>query len=352
MRRLALLLLAALAAAGCGQKSDPVTPQTRIPRPVSTLSASPRPGAIDVAWTNPTRRADGARLYDLAVARVYRTADEGDAPPRAAMLEGGRVVGWTEIASLSLFPPGPGTGEEAKITDSSDLVYGRRYTYVVVTADAQGRTSLPSNRAVVDYAAAPEAPGGLTAEAGDHRVRLAWEPPERLLDGRTYGIPITYEILRSPSPDGPLTPLPTGPITETAYADTSADNDTTYSYAVRAVRQEHATTIRGPASQRVAATPVKTSAPAPPTDLVAAGSGTAVRLAWRGSPDADVAAYVVYRAAGRGTFVRVGSVRAPTTTFVDRDVPAGVYRYAVTAQDASSRANESARSNEVSVSLP
>ena len=67
---------------------------------------------------------------------------------------------------------------------------------------------------------------------------------------------------------------------------------------------------------------------------------------------ADVGAYVVYRAAGGGPFVRVGSVQPPATTFVDRGVPPGRYRYVVTAQDTSTRANESARSNEVAVSVP
>jgi hypothetical protein len=50
--------------------------------------------------------------------------------------------------------------------------------------------------------------------------------------------------------------------------------------------------------------------------------------------------------------MRVGSVRPPATTFVDRGVPAGRYRYVVTAQDASVRANESERSNEVAVAVP
>jgi len=45
-------------------------------------------------------------------------------------------------------------------------------------------------------------------------------------------------------------------------------------------------------------------------------------------------------------------VRAPGTTFTDRDVSPGTYRYAVTAQDTSVRANESARSNEVTVTVP
>ncbi|MBI4247747.1 MAG: hypothetical protein HY614_11240, partial [Candidatus Rokubacteria bacterium] len=70
------------------------------------------------------------------------------------------------------------------------------------------------------------------------------------------------------------------------------------------------------------------------------------------SPDADVAAYIIYRAAPGGALVRMGSVRAPATTFVDREVPSGTWRYAVSAQDTSSQANESPRSSEVAVTLP
>jgi hypothetical protein len=77
-----------------------------------------------------------------------------------------------------------------------------------------------------------------------------------------------------------------------------------------------------------------------------------VRLSWTPGVEADLGTYVVYRARESGPFLRVGSVRAPASTFTDRDVPSGRYRYAVTAQDTSVRANESARSNEVTVTVP
>jgi hypothetical protein len=77
-----------------------------------------------------------------------------------------------------------------------------------------------------------------------------------------------------------------------------------------------------------------------------------VRLTWSASPESDIAAYIVYRAAAGRAFERVGSTRAPTATFVDRDVTRGTYRYAVTAQDSAVRPNESGRSNEVVVSVP
>ena len=77
-----------------------------------------------------------------------------------------------------------------------------------------------------------------------------------------------------------------------------------------------------------------------------------MRLSWSPSPEADVAGYIVYRAPVGGDFERIGSISAPGTTYVDRTVPRGTYRYVVTAQDKAARPNESARSNEVRVSLP
>jgi hypothetical protein len=92
--------------------------------------------------------------------------------------------------------------------------------------------------------------------------------------------------------------------------------------------------------------------PSAPANLVAIPAARTVRLSWAPSPERDVAGYVVYRAAGGGGLARIGSTASPSTVFVDADVPPGRYRYTVTARDAGARANESARSNEVTVSVP
>ena len=59
----------------------------------------------------------------------------------------------------------------------------------------------------------------------------------------------------------------------------------------------------------------------------------------------------LWRQKGTGR-ARVGSIRSPGTTFTDRELAPGTYRYRVTAQDATARANESVPSNEVSVTVP
>ncbi len=374
MTRRALLVLAlALVAAGCGKKVAPIPPEQRIPRPVTGLTATAVEGAIEVTWVNPTRRADNTRLVDLVAARVYRTDDEGLGEPKPALLSRGRILGYPELARLDLLlrpgPPGgrpivaapPPTapvtwtieGNAVRLTDRRDLVYGRRYTYVVVTEDYDGRVSPPSARVSIVYLAPPRPPTGLTAVAGEHEVRLTWTAPTELVDGAPLPAPPLYEVLRSASPDAPLVSITPAPVAGTTFVDHGVENDRAYTYALRPIRVQGTTVARGEPSERVTATPVDLTPPSAPTNLVAtpAGSGV-VRLSWAASPEADVALYVVYRGPATGALERIGTVRAPTTTFVDRDLPRGTYRYAVSAQDASARANESARSGEVTVAVP
>jgi predicted small lipoprotein YifL len=348
----ALLLLVALGA--CGRKGPPVAPERRVPSPVSDLSGTVREGGVELSWSVPRRRVDNTRLLDLGVARVFRTDDAGQGDPKPALLSHDRVAGYTEVGTVQLGdPPSPQMqGNRVVFSDRRNLTVGRRYTYVVVTADALGRTSPPSGRLSLTFAAGPEPPTDLQAVPGERQVRLSWQPSARFTDGSPVPGPLVYEVLRAPTADAPLAPIARTTPGVTTMTDRGLENERAYHYAVRAVRQEGSTQIEGEPTARVVGTPTDVTAPAPAADLVAIPSQDTVRLSWTPSPDADVAAHVVYRATGSGPFTRVGSVRAPGTTFTDRDVPPGTYRYAVTAQDASVRANESARSNEVDVTVP
>src|SRR5439155_8694228 len=115
---------------------------------------------IELTWTNPTRRVDGTPLRDITLARVFRVKDAGGGEPKTAMQVDGRIAGYTEITTVSLDAPAPAfvAGPRVTVTDGRGLTFGRRYTYVVVTADARRRTSPPSRRASVTYIAAPEPP--------------------------------------------------------------------------------------------------------------------------------------------------------------------------------------------------
>ena len=247
------LALTAFVLGGCGKKGPIVAPERRVPAPPSELRASVEERTIVVSWSNPRTRADGSRLRDLALVRLFRRDEVPDAPPKPAMLSGDRVVGYQEIVRIAL-DAAPPAGVQLQdggvsVRDSGGLSFGRRYVYVVTAEDSLGRSSPPS--------------------------------------------------------------------------------------------------------AAVAVTPVDTTPPSPPTRLIAIPAAGSVRLAWNASPEEDVALYAVYRAEGTGAFVRIATVQPITTLYTDRDVQSGrTYRYAVTALDRARKANESARSNEVSVTVP
>ena len=348
----AALVLPALPA--CGRKGTPVAPERRIPQAVSDLRGVVRDGAIELSFSVPQRRMDNTRLIDPGLARVFRAEDTGEGEPRAALLKNDRVAGYTEVATIRLAdPPSPLVrGSRVAVSDRRELTLGRRYTYVVVTADAHGRTSAPSPRLSLTFAAAPGVPVDFIAEAGDREARLSWKPPARLTDGGAVGESLIYEILRAPTADAPLAPIARTTPGTTSMTDRNLENDRTYYYAVRAIRREGTTQVEGEATTTASVTPADVTPPASPTDLVAIPSESTVRLSWTPSTTGDVAAHVVYRGREGGPMERVGAVRMPGSTFTDQNVPPGRYRYTVTAQDAGARANESRPSNEVTVTVP
>jgi hypothetical protein len=346
--------LALLALAACGKKASPVAPEVRAPRPVADLTGGVHDTAIELAWTPPNRRVDNSRLRDVGLTRVFRVEDAGIGEPRVAMLVGDRIAGYTELASFGAADPAPvaARGGRLVFTDRQGLTYGRRYTYAVVVADTQGRLGPPATRVAVTYVPAAEAPANVAVAAGEGATTVRWDAPTRLVDGSAVTGALMYEVLRASAADAELAPITRLPITERVLIDRGLENERTYHYAVRAVRVVGDTTAYSRSSVRVAVTPRDTTPPTPPTNLVAIPSEAMVRLTWNPSPDRDVVGYVVYRALGSGAFERVGATRAPDTTYVDRGVARGAYRYAVSAQDAAAVPNESGRSNEVRATVP
>src|SRR5437867_3596689 len=118
--------------------------------------------------------------------------------------------------------------------------YGRRYTYVVVTADARRRTSPPSRRVSVTYLAAPEPPVSVTARPGEREARLAWQPPARLVDGSPATGPLAYEVLRAAAADAELTPVATAAPGQLTFTDHGLENERAYR------SEEHTSELQSP----------------------------------------------------------------------------------------------------------
>jgi len=347
----AVLLGVGLVWFGCGKKGPPVAPELRLPGAPADLGAIVDGDAVVVSWSIPKRRVDNTPLRDLVALKLFRREEPPGERPRPAMVSYGQVVGWDQLATVRLDAPAPAEVERDTVRwrDSKGLVVGKRYVYVVTATDSTGRSSPPTERLAMTFLAAPGPPRALTARAGDGRVDLTWQPPAALVDGSPLSGERRYLVLRGPA-DGPLAPLTPQPIAATTFADTGVANDTTYRYAVRAVRVEPSGQARGAQSPVASATPADTTPPRPPTDLVVVPASGMVRLAWRLSPDADVAGYAIYRAQGTGSFQRIGTADPVAGLYTDRTaVPGARYRYAVTALDSARTPNESPRSNEVAI---
>lgn len=361
---LALLLLLPPALAACGRRGPPVAPERRLPAAVQDLSAAVVGEGVRLSWTLPRIRVDRSPLSDLRRAEVHRRLETGERaePPRPAILTFGGLFGgpstlpgFERVANIVLAEPAPAVvvGGQVTYTDAQGLAFGRRYTYVVVAVDAQGRPSPPSNRVPVLLAAPPRPPTGLTARPGDREVRLTWTPPGSLETGTPIEGRLLYQVFRATSPEArPSRPLNPEPISTPSYVDLAVQNDATYHYAIRALLGP-----TGPASRLsdvVSAIPEDTTPPAQPRGLVAVAAGTTIRLAWEAGSDPDLAGYRVYRSTtpGRG-YQPLTPAPQPATTYADADVrPGQTYYYVVTAVDRARRANESIPSPEASATLP
>jgi predicted small lipoprotein YifL len=362
---LALGLTLPLTLAACGKRGPPVAPERRLPAAVQDLQAAVEGSGVRLVWTLPRIRVDRSALKDLRRAEVYRRLEDGapESPARPALVTFGGlfgpppgVSGFDRVASILLAEPGAGAqiqGPQVTYTDAADLVFGRRYTYVVVAIDDQGRPSPPSNRVVVAVVAPPTAPVGLQAQAGDGQVRLTWDAPASLVDGSPAPEDLVYDVFRatgSGEPGG--RPINPEPLVARQFVDLTARNDETYRYAVRARLGPGGPQSRP--SAVVTAVPEDATPPAQPRGLVAVLAGTSIRLAWQAVSDTDLAGYHVYRSttAGRG-YARLTAAPQTATTYVDTDVrPGQTYYYVVTAVDRARRANESVPSPEVSATRP
>lgn len=361
---LALALLMPVALAACGRRGPPVAPEHRLPAAVQDLSAAVVGEGVQLTWTLPGIRVDRSPLKDLRRTEVYRRLEApGDsAAPRPAILTFGglfggpsAVAGFERVADILLAEPGAAAVAGRRVTymDAEGLAFGRRYTYVVVAVDAQGRASPPSNRVDVARAAPPRPPGSFTARAGDREVRLSWEPPTGLEDGSPVTGALLYDVFRTTSPEArPERPLNPEPLATPSYADLTVQNDATYYYSARALLGP-----RGPASRptEVArATPEDRTPPAQPRGLVAVAAGATVRLVWQAVEDPDLAGYHIYRSTspGRGYEKLTPAAQQPTT-YVDTQVRRGqTYYYVVTAVDRARAANESVPSPEANATVP
>ena len=363
---LAALASAALLAAGCGKKGEPAPPLPRGPNAVKDLSIEQEGGEAVLTFSYPDRLLDGRPLSDLASIEIYRLPGATLSQAQSASRQSGAGTGALDRApgaaarrtALSARMNEQGfyrdavpvarlpVAELARRTRGATIVYRDDLLplfakagsvpsqgYAVVSVRRTRDRSPLSNIAII----APEIPPGppeivaVTAEEG--RVCLEWLPPGLDMAGKPAsigGYKVYRRLLSDDEYGDPLTP---SPLAGTAYVDLQAPYGGPIVYTVRATL---------PGKPRIEGLPAQEAGldyrdiypPPPPRRLDALSEGKLVRLFWDPVGVADLEGYIVFRAEGDGSPVRLTSQPIKDSFLTDEGVKPRVrYRYTVRAID-------------------
>jgi fibronectin type 3 domain-containing protein len=264
----------------------PVTPACTPPSKPTGLAATPGNGQIALAWTAST---GGATLYQV----LRGTATGG---PYAA------------IAT----PTSTGDAD-------TGLINGTTYYYVVNASNGSCSSANSAELAAAPVCTPPSVPT-LTAAPGDGKVVLSWTA--------ATGGAVSYVLSRGTVSGGPYGTVVASP-TVLTYTDTTAVNGTTYYYVVSSFNG----TCYSLNSAEVLDKPVAACNLVAPTGVTATPLSQQVRLNWTAVTNAT--SYGIGRSTTAGTgYTSVGTVTAPTVTFLDTAATNGTkYYYVVTASN-------------------
>jgi fibronectin type 3 domain-containing protein len=232
------------------------------------------------------------------------------------------------------YTPLPNPPTSAGFTDTK-LTNGTTYYYVVTASNGSCSSAASAQVSAVPICTPPSLPTGVKATPGDGKVSLSWT-------ASTNG-PAYYTVSRA---EGAGAYAPLGAPSTTSFTDNTAVNGHTYSYVVSASNN----TCSSDNTTAVTATPEAVCTQLPPTGVTATAASQKVTLNWTAADGASD--YDIYRSPTTGSgYAAVGTVNAPTTTFVDTDTTLKIgstYYYVVTANNATC---SSPNSTEVSATV-
>jgi fibronectin type 3 domain-containing protein len=220
------------------------------------------------------------------------------------------------------------TQATANDTDTG-LTNGTKYFYVVSAYNSAGQSANSAEVNATPVLAAPSAPTGLAATAGNAQASLSW--------AATSGAS-SYHVKRSAT-SGSETQI-SAP-TSNSYTDTGLTNGTKYFYVVSAVNSGGESAN----SSEVSATPsAPLTAPATPTGLHATGGNAQVSLSWSASTSA--ASYNVKRSTANGGPYNTAVASPTVTNYTDTTVSNGTtYYYVVSAVNSAGQSANSAQAS-------
>ncbi len=329
-------------AGGCGYKTEPVPPDSIVPKAIEDLRYSVSEKGVTLTWTYPVETIRGSDITDILSFDMYRAVvPMDDYCPTCP-------IPFSEPIEL----PGGIVDVEGKrqgTYETALLRSGHKYFFKIASRTSWWAASPDSNIVSFVWHTPAKAPAGIKVEAKDSSVTLRWQPVTQLMDGQEVGYPLRYQLLRS-SDNVSFAALGKA-VSDTVYVDRDVRNGETYYYKVQSVIMVKENAVSSGLSGAVSAIPVDLTPPAPPMGVTVVRTAGGIKVFWDKSPEADVQGYRVYRRAADGDKVQlIGEVQAVYTIFEDSDVPEDVsFYYSVTAYDQMEPPNESDKSREAGV---
>jgi cellulose 1,4-beta-cellobiosidase len=118
-----------------------------------------------------------------------------------------------------------GTTTAPTVTFTDSVLGGPTYYYVVTAVNGGGESGNSSEVSASPTLAAPAAPAGLAATAGNAQVLLSWT---------ASSFATGYDVKRATASAGPYAPIGTTTAPTVTYTDSGLNNGTTYYYVVSA----------------------------------------------------------------------------------------------------------------------
>lgn len=334
---------AILVAGGCGYKNPPVPPESIVPNAIEDLRYTVEDDAVNLTWTYPMETIKGTEISAISSFDLFRA----EIP----------LEDYCPTCPVPFSEPIEVEGGETVLDDKQRVASykydmlrsGHKYFFKVQSRTGWWASSADSNIITFVWYEQSAAPTGLQATGVDSGVKLSWQPVSTYKDGKEVDGDVHYQVLRK-SGSGDFARLG-APVKGTKYTDSGLKNGQEYSYKVQSIMLYGEDMVDGAVSNAITVKPVDTTPPPVPTGALAIETGSGIRLIWDSSMDDDTAAYRIYRRTSTsGKYTKIGTVKVPSTSFIDSDAKEEVrYYYSVTAIDNSSPPNESTKSKEATL---